>query len=160
MRLKLEGFPDILNATPSDVAHAVLQMWRPKGPTFMIIEDGDGNYVQAAGSDERYVLESRSAFGEGFQHFRVCQQIAGPDGPDVVYHRQKCSRHPPRRCPLTVRRSEVCGIDTVSIAMSAYVTTGERIASLQWRDVTQESLEEASRRRGDDEITPIRPGPR
>lgn len=160
MRLKLEGFPDILNATQSDISRAVLQMWRPKGPTFMIIEDDDGNYAQAAGTDERYVIESRSVFGEGFQHFRVCQPIAGPDGPDVVYHRQKCSRHPPRRCPLTVRRSEVCDIDTVSIAMSAYVTTGERIASLQWRDVTQESLEEASRRRGDDEITPIGPGPR
>jgi hypothetical protein len=38
MRLKLEGFPDILNATPSDVAHAVLQMWRPKEPTFMMIK--------------------------------------------------------------------------------------------------------------------------
>jgi hypothetical protein len=160
MKLYVEGCGEILSATPSDISHAVLQMWRPKGPTFMIIEDDDGNYAQAAGTDERYVIESRYVFGEGFQHFRVCQPIAGPDGPDVVYHRQKCSRHPPRRCPLTVRRSEVCDIDTVSIAMSAYVTTGERCASLQWRDVTQESLEEASRRRGDDEITPIGPGPR
>jgi hypothetical protein len=158
MRLTLEGFPDILNATRSDVTHAVLQMWRSNGPTFMIIEDDDGNYAQAAGTDQRYVIESRSVFGEGFQHFRVCQPIAGPDGPDVVYHRQKCSRHPPRRCPLTVRRSEVCDIDTVDFALAAFLATGERVASLQWRDVTQESLEEASRRRGDDEITPIRPG--
>ena len=160
MRLTLEGFPDILNATRSDVTHAVLQMWRSNGPTFMIIEDDDGNYAQAAGTDERYVIESRSVFGEGFQHFRVCQPIAGPDGPDVVYHRQKCSRHPPRRCPLTVRRSEVCDLGTVDFALAAFLATGERVASLQWRDVTQESLEEESRRRGDDEITPIRPGPK
>jgi hypothetical protein len=52
----------------------------------------------------------------------------------------------------------VCDIDTVDFALAAFLATGERVASLQWRDVTQESLEEASRRRGDDEITPIRPG--
>jgi hypothetical protein len=72
MRLTLEGFPDILHATPGDVAHAVLHMWRPKGPTCMTIEDGDVNDAQAAGTDERYVIEPRSVFGEGSRHFRVC----------------------------------------------------------------------------------------
>jgi hypothetical protein len=160
MRLTLEGFPDILNATHSDVSHAVLQMWRLKGPTFVIIEDDDGNYAQAAGADGRYVIESRSVFGEGFQHFRVCQQIAGPDVPDVVYYRQKCSKHPSRQCPIRVQRSEVCDLGTVEFALAAYVSTGKRVESLQWRDVTQEQIEEALQRRGDDEVSPIRPGPR
>jgi len=160
MRLTLEGFPDILNATRSAVSRAVLRMWKPNGPTIIIIEDEDGNYAQAAGTDDRYVIESRTVFGEGFQHYRVCQPIAGPDAADVVYHRQNCSKHPPRQCPLTVRKSEVCDLGTVDMAMQAFVSTGERVASLQWRDVTAELLEEATRRCGVDDITPISPGRR
>jgi hypothetical protein len=160
MRLTLEGFPDILDATGSDVSTAVLRMWKPKGPTIIIIEDDDGNYAQAAGTDDRYVIESRTVFGEGFQHYRVCQPIAGPDAADVVYHRQNCSKHPPRECPITVRKSEVFDLSTVDLVMQAYVSTGERVASLQWRDVTAELLEEATRRCGVDDITPISPGRR
>ena len=160
MRLTLEGFPDILDATRDDVSRAIKQMSRLKGPTIIIIEDDDGNYAQAAGTEDRYVIESRTVFGEGFQHYRVCQPIAGPDAADVVYHRQNCSKHPPRQCPIAVRKSEVCDLGTVDLVMRAYVSTGERVASLQWRDVTQESLEEGARRRGGDDITPINPGRR
>lgn len=160
MKLILEGHPDRHDATRDDIVRAVKRMAMPGGPTYMIVSDDDGNYAQAAGTDERYIIESRSAYGEGFRHFRVCQPITGPDDKDVVYHRQKCSKHPPRRCPLTVRKSEVCDLGTVELAMSAYLLTGERVASLQWRDVTEEYLKEAAQRRGADEITAIRPGQR
>jgi hypothetical protein len=44
-------------------------MSRLKGPTviiiIIIIEDDEGNYAQAAGTDDRYAIESRTVFGEG-----------------------------------------------------------------------------------------------
>jgi len=159
MKLTLEGYRDRDDVTSGDVVRAVGRIADPSGPTFVILEDSAGNYVQAAGTDGRYIVESRTVYGEGFQHYRMYRQIAGPDAADVVYHRKKCDRHPPRRCPLRVRKSEICDLGTVEIALCAFLQTGERAPSLLWRDVTDEEMAAATRRRPEDEIRTIRPGP-
>ncbi|MFN9368446.1 MAG: hypothetical protein ACK6CT_06710 [Planctomycetia bacterium] len=157
MNMILENVPDCDDVTPSDVVRAMRRIADPRGPTFVILEDSDGNYVQAAGTDGRYIVESRTVYGEGFQHYRLYQPITGPDAADVVYHRQKCDRHPPRRCPLRVRRSEVFDLGTVEVALLAFLQTGERAPSLLWREVTEDMIAKAAHRGDDDEITEIRP---
>jgi len=159
MKLTLEGSRDRDDINAGDVVQAVRRLADPSGPTFVIVVDADGNYVQAAGTDGRYIVESRTVYGEGFQHYRLYQPIAGPDAADVVYHRKKCDRHPPRRYPLRVRKSEVCDLGTVESALLAFLETGERAASLLWRDVTDEEIAAASRRRREEEFTAIRPRP-
>ncbi len=150
MRLKLEGHRDIANATIDDVVRAVYEMASPDGPTYLIVEDGQDTYAQAAGTDGRYVIESRTIFGEGFQHFRVARDLGGADAPAVIYYRQRCAKHPPRRCPLRVRESEVCTLVEVERALVTFAATGKRDETLFWRDVTAEMVKDFTRRSDDD----------
>jgi hypothetical protein len=131
-------------------------MTQPNGPTYIIIEAKEGTYAQAAGTDGRYVVESRTQFGEGFQHFRVCRTWVGEDHPDIVYYGSKCSKHAHRRCPLHVQASEVCTLADVERSLVAFAETGCRDSELHWRDVTKVMLSDAVNR-DNFTITPITP---
>jgi hypothetical protein len=151
MILRLEGHRDLPKATVEDVARAVYALARPNGPTWVIVNNGGESYAQAAGTDGRYVIESRTLYGEAFQHFRVFHHRSGADNPAVVYYRQRCKNHQPRRCPLNVRESEVSRLIDVERALLAFVATGERTDELLWRDVTQELVEDARQQHDDDD---------
>lgn len=151
MILKLEGHCDRLKATIEDVHRAVSALDRPDGPTYVIVESDNGDYAQAAGTDGRYVVESRTVFGEGFRHFRVFQPCGEADPAAVVHDRQRCPKHPPRRCPISVRESEVCHLVRVEQASVAFATTGERTDKLRRRDVTDEMLRDCERSLDDDD---------
>jgi hypothetical protein len=153
MRLKLEGHSDLQTASPKQVARAVAALASPTGPTFIIVRNSEGSYCQAAGTDGRYVLEAREAFGEGFLHYRACVTGAGSGEMTKVYHRKRCDRHPPRRCPITVLSSEVVGLDDVQRALVAFAETGERCRETVWRNVNSEFTGEEST----GEIRVIRP---
>ena len=158
MILKCEGHCDLPYATIDDVVRAVEEIARPDGPTYLIVEDGQDTYAQAAGTEGRYVIESRTIFGEGFQHFRVAHDLGGADAPAVIHYRQRCSKHPPRRCPLRVRKSEISTFADVERALLTLAATGERDETLFWRDVTAEMVKDFTRRPDDDDeiglITP------
>jgi hypothetical protein len=159
MILKLEGRRHLPKATIDDVLQAVYQITRPDGPTYLVIEHGEDSYAQAAGTDGRYVIESRTIFGEGFQHFRVARDLGGADAPAVIHYRQRCDKHPPRRCPLGVRESEVSTVADVERALLTFAATGRRDAKLYWRDVTAEMVKDFTRRPDDNsEIGLITPG--
>lgn len=151
MRLRLEGHHDQANATIDDIVRAVYEIARPDGPTYLVVENGKEAYAQAAGTDGRYVIESRTIFGEGFQHFRVAHESGGADAPAVIHYRQTCVRHPPRSCPLRVRESEVCAFAEVERAILTFAATGERDETLFWRDVTAEMVKDFKRRPDDDD---------
>jgi hypothetical protein len=157
MLLQLESHRDLANATPSQVARAISGLTSPTGPTYIILET-EGSYCQAAGTNGRYVLESREMFGEGFTHFRACRGQPGSGEPTTVFHRKRCSKHQPRKCPLQVLSSEVVGFDDVRQALLVFATTGRRCPATAWRDVTEEFLKDS---RGDevcdDEIGLIHP---
>jgi len=158
MILKLEGHRDLPNATIDDVVRAVFEITRPDGPTYLVVEHGEDSYAQAAGTEGRYVIESRTMFGEGFQHFRVARDLGGADAPAVIHYRQRCDKHPPRRCPLKVRESEVSTVADVERALLTFAATGKRDATLFWRDVTTEMNQDFTRRPDDDgEICLITP---
>ena len=160
MKLELEGYPDRDNATVANVAWAVREIASANGPTFLVVELGDEAYAQAAGTRGRYVIESRTKFGEGFQHLRVCHPLTGRDGKAVVYYRQQCERHRPRRCPLNIKKSEVSTLAEVEQALVHFARTGKRDSRLQWRDVTAQYIKDRKRpaEDDDDEITQIVPG--
>lgn len=158
MILRLEGHCDQADATVEDVVRAVYAIARPDGPTFLIVEHGEKSYAQAAGTEGRFVIESRTKFGEGFQHFRVARDSGEGDAATVIHYRQQCVRHPPRRCPLRVRESEVCTFANVERAILTFAATGERDETLFWRDVTAQMVKDFVRRPDDDDeiglITP------
>lgn len=145
MILKVEGHRDLSNATLDDVLRAVYEIARPAGPTYIVVEDGLDTYAQAAGTEGRYVIESRTMFGEGFQHFRVAHDLGGEDASTVIHYRQTCVRHPPRSCPLRVRESEVSAFADLERALLAFAATGRRDETLFWRDVTAEMVKDFKR---------------
>jgi hypothetical protein len=150
MLLKIEGRRDLTNATVEDVAIAIYALARPDGPTYIVVEDGEESYAQAAGTEGRYVIESRTMFGEGFQHFRAARDLGGADAPAVIHYRPRCDKHPPRRCPLDVRKSEVSTFAEVERALLTFAATGRRDVTLFWRDVTPEMVKDFTRRPDDD----------
>lgn len=154
MRLKLEGHPDLETASPSQVARAVAALASPIGPTYIVVENGESAYCQAAGTDGRYVLEARDAFGEGFLHYRACLAPAASGEMTKVFYRKNCGKHPPRRCPITVLSSEVVGLDDVQRALVTFAATGERCGETIWRNVTAEFTSQEPT----GEIRVIRPG--
>jgi hypothetical protein len=156
MRLQLEGHPDLPTASPGQVARAVAALASPIGPTYIIVEDGAGAYCQAAGTEGRYVLEARDAFGEGFFHYRACLAPTAGGETTKVFYRKRCSKHPPRRCPITVFPAEVVGLDDVQRALVAFAATGERCGETIWRNVTAEFTSQEPT----GEIRVIRPTPR
>ena len=159
MLLTIEDRRDKANATVSDVRRAVARLALSNGPTFLVLEDGERAYAQAAGTEGRFVIESRTNFGEGFQHFRARRRCGGDASPTVIHYRRHCVRHPPRRCPLHVRRSEVCSLADVQRALLAFALTGQRDDTLGWRDVTKEYVKDKPRRAGPlSGIREIRPG--
>jgi hypothetical protein len=158
MRLTLEGYGNRERVSLGEVARAIDQMASPHGPTYIIVEADDRcSYAQAAGTDGRYVVEGRDVFGEGFRHFRLYRGDVAASEPSVVYYRQKCSKHPPRGCPLKVLAVDVVGLDAVKTAILHYVQTFERSPGLHWRDITHEFLEE-SLEKDCTEIATIYPG--
>jgi hypothetical protein len=144
MRLTLEGYRDRRRVTLKEVARAIDTMASPTGPTYIVVAADDGSsYVQAAGTDGRYVVESRDVFGEGFLHYRLHHGDAASSEPSVVYYRQKCRNHPPRRCPLKVLAVDVVDLEVVKTAILHYVETSERSRGLLWQDITRELLDES-----------------
>ena len=74
--LVLEDHSDQPFATPADVERAVSRMADPEGPTYVILKDPYGGFAQAAGFNDRFRIETRDGYGEGFRHW-----LAGsPDG--------------------------------------------------------------------------------
>ncbi len=76
----------------------------------------------------------------------------------MIHFRQKCFKHPHRRCPLRIREPEDSAFADVERALLTYATTGERDEALQWRDVTPEMVKDFKRGDDDDgEIAQINP---
>jgi len=156
MKLILEGRPDIRDVTNDDVLEAIEAMASPHGPTFVILEDDQRNYTQAAGTDGRYVIESRDVYGEGFTHWRAMRDGAG-EGAATIRYRQRCpkGKHPPRGCPLKVRAGEVFSLRDVETVLLEFLSSASRTEALRWRDASADFGAAAS---DDDEIRDIMPG--
>ena len=154
--VRIEGRRDAL-LPPGDLVDSLIHSFGgPGGPTFIVLTGANDQYVQAAGSSGRYILESRDNYGEGFQHLR-----AGRPGPlsgekATVYYRWRCTKgiHPPLGCPLGVDAHCVLDLEAVKTALAHYSRTGERHAAFAWHDVTAEHEDHSA---PEGEIRAIRP---
>jgi hypothetical protein len=142
MNLTVEGRRDTARPSSEDIHRAIAGMALPLGPTFIILAAGEGSYIQAAGSNGRFVIESRDVYGEGFRHWRAFQPGAADGGPAVVTYRQRCPRgkHPSRGCPLAVRQSDVMSHASVMSAILQFAQDRSRSAKLEWRDISIDFL--------------------
>ena len=139
--LILEDHPDQPFATPADVERAVSRMADPEGPTYVILKDPYGGFAQAAGFNDRFRIETRDGYGEGFRHW-----LAGsPDGKDrsdvVMHYRNHCAIHGRRRCPLPAWGENVLSLSDVLSIVTLYQASAERLGAYPWEDVSKYFLE-------------------
>ena len=146
--LVLEDHPDQPLATAADLERAVFMMADPEGPTYVMLKDPYGGYAQAAGFNDRFRIETRDVYGEGFRHW-----LAGsPDGKDrsdvVMYYRNHCDIHGTRRCPLPAWGENVLTLPDVLSILSFYQASGERLGTYPWEDVSNYFLEAGRKEKG------------
>ncbi len=155
LRMTLENQTSIPDVTVPLVQAGLRKMASPHGPTYIILQAHDGAYIQAAGTDGRYVIEAREVFGEGFVHRRAATRREASGIEAEIYFRNRCvhKKHAPRRCPVSVDAVAVIGFDEVVESLLLYARSGERTASLFWLDVSAEFLHTAN----DAEFKAIRP---
>lgn len=143
-RILIEGRDEIRRPPPALVESLVATLGAPGGPTYLILTGPGEQYVQAAGSDGRFALESRDTYGEGFQHLRA-GMLTGRK--TTIGYRRRCPQgiHPPRGCPHEIDAGCVLGLRTVREALLHYALTGERHPRLDWHNVTPEYLDKLPR---------------
>lgn len=151
--LRIEGRNDIGWPPIRQVESLIRSFGTPGGPTYVILTGADDQYVQAAGSAGRFVLESRDQYGAGFLHLRAGTLIGHTT---TGGYRRTFPKgvHPPAGCPLEVDEGCVLPLGIVQVALLHYARTGERDTGVVWNDVTAEYRDEAV---GDEEIRAIRP---
>lgn len=91
--LEVEGAPPKSNPT-GDGIEGALRLIHPRGPSFFILSDRGGSYVQAAGARLKLTVEWRKQSAAGFAHYvlgrkesssRAQEVIGGTAGPITVF---------------------------------------------------------------------------
>jgi|GEM_PF-2556445 len=154
--MQTEDIDSLIDPTQDDIRQAVERMASPTGPTFIVINADADIYVQAAGTNGRYVIESRQSYGEGFTHYRVASCEPTVSVPTVVSYKNKCNKHPPRSCPIHAQTVDIVGLPEVLAVMLDFHRLHERSPAYFWRDVTAE-IEVPEVTHDDDAIQQISP---
>jgi len=140
--LMLEGHADLRFATAGDVERAVRTMAAPDGPTYIMLKDAYGCFAQAAGFDDRFRVEARDVYGEGFGHWLAGLPNVKDRSDVVMYYRNQCNVHGIRQCPLPAWGENVLALADVLAIMRHYHASGERLKTYPWEDVSQYFIDE------------------
>lgn len=154
-RIRIEGRADIAWPRLEQAEARIDTFGTPNGPTYVMLFGPGEEYVQAAGSAGRFVLEARDQYGEGFLHLRA-GSITGTK--TTVGYRWTCPKgvHPRNGCPHEVDEGCVLDLDVVKAALLHYARTGSRYPGIVWNDVTFEYLGSAKDDGGIQDIRPRR----
>jgi hypothetical protein len=142
LTLVLEGHAKRQFASAADVERAVRMMPAPGGPTYIILKDPYGSYAHAAGFDDRFRVEVRDVYGEGFQHWLAGVPNVKDRSDVVMYYRNHCDVHGIRQCPLLAWGENVLALSDVLAIMRHYHASGERLAIYPWEDVSKYFIDE------------------
>lgn len=127
--LNVEDEPVTRDVSAAGIA-SVLQRMTPRGgPSFLVLEASNGDYVQAAGGLGRFTVEWREVYGEGFCHWKAGATTVSRVGEAKVktngFH-------------VAVRRYEVLSAAQAAQILSAFLRGATRPASFAWRDMTSD----------------------
>lgn len=139
--LMLEGCRDRQAVTASQVESAIERMAQPNGPTWITLKDPHGAYAEAMGCDDRYRIEARETWGEGFRHWLAASPHVKDRSDVVMYYRNNCKVHGRRKCPLPAWGENVLALADVRAIMLFYHAAGERNGTYPWEDVTRYCIE-------------------
>lgn len=123
--LEQEGRTPVQDPTLNEVNRALAGI-HPRGPSYFILSDESGSYVQAAGAHLRLTVELREATADSFRHFVVG---SGP-------HSEKQTSIACMPGPITVFENEVLDLEKAVVVFSHFFTGSALPSSFVLRDVT------------------------
>jgi hypothetical protein len=139
--LVLEGHADHPLASADDVERAIRMMVKPEGPTYIMLKNPSGGFAQAGGFNNRFRIETRDVYGEGFKHWLAASPTVKDRSDVVMHYRNHCDIHGRRRCPLPAWGENVLALADVLSILLFYQASGERLTAYPWEDVSQYFLE-------------------
>jgi hypothetical protein len=142
LTLRLEGHDDTACLNSKQIERAVFDMGEPDGLTFVILKNQDGGYVQAAGFDDRYRIEIRDVYGEGFRHWLAGSPTRKDRSDVVMRYRNQCDIHGHRSCPLPAWGENVLTLADVLPILLFYHAAGGRLSTYPWEDVSEYFLKD------------------
>jgi len=140
--LMLEGHAKRHFASAGDIERAVRMMPTPGGPTYIMLKDAYGSFAQAAGFDDRFRVEVRDVYGEGFRHWLAGLPNVKDRSDVVMFYRNQCDVHGIRQCPLPAWGENVLALADVLVIMRHYHASGELLTAYPWEDVSQYFIDE------------------
>jgi hypothetical protein len=142
--LRLEGHDDTALLGSKQIEQAIYDMGEPEGPTYIMLRNEDGGYAQAGGFKDRYRIELREVYGEGFRHWLAASPTRKDRSDVVIYYRNHCTIHGKRSCPLEAWGENVLTLADALAILLFYQATGERLGDYRWEDVSEYFLKDES----------------
>ncbi len=140
--LRLEGHDDTACLNSKQIERVIYDMDEPDGPTFVMLKNPDGGFAQAGGFDDRYRIEIRDVYGEGFRHWLAASPTHKDRSDVVIYYRNHCDIHGKRSCPLPAWGENVLTLADALAILRFYHATGERLSEYPWEDVFEYFLKD------------------
>jgi len=141
--LELEEHPNQSFASASDIEEAIRLMTKPRGPTRIMLKKPCGGFAKACGFNDRFCVETRDVYGEGFRHWLAGLPNVNDRSDVVMYFRNHCTVHGRRRCPLPAWGENVLALSDVRAILLFYQASGERLSDYPWEDVSQYCIDAA-----------------
>lgn len=142
LMLRLEDHPDTACLNSKQIEQAIFEMGEPEGPTYVMLKNQDGGFAQAGGFDDRYRIEIRDVYGEGFRHWLAASPNRKDRSDVVIYYRNRCDIHGTRSCPLPAWGENVLTLADALAILLFYHATGQRFSKYPWEDVSEYFLKD------------------
>ncbi|MEO8379147.1 MAG: hypothetical protein ABI779_05745 [Acidobacteriota bacterium] len=125
LTFEIEGGKPLHNP-PFELVRQLLSSINPKGPSYFVLSDETGSYLQAAGARLRMTVEHRRVTPFGLQHFVLGTDTADETEISINYSGGA----------IRLRRSEVLSLSRAIEIFRNFYETGNRPEDLARRETT------------------------
>ena len=127
LTLEVENEGIVVSPKFEDVMQSLAWL-SPSGPSYLILEREERDYLQAGGSAQGMTVEYRYYEGDSFRHF-----VVGRSGEDSTSE----AEIPMSGGCVTVQGNEVLDLETAQGVFAVFFRGEPRSKKLSWRDVTE-----------------------
>ena len=126
--LQVEGQDLIISPSKEEVVSSIESLTPNGGPGFLILESSNGDYVQSAGGNGRYLVEFRKYSEGGFTH---CCAGNLPEKTKIV-------EIPTNGFCVQLQENEVLVQEEVKTIFIEFLLSGHALNDFSWRDKTKD----------------------
>jgi hypothetical protein len=128
--LQVEGLDLIVSPSEEEVVSSIESLTPDGGPGFLILESSNGDYMQSAGGNGRYLVEFRKYSEGGFTH---CCAGNLPENTKFV-------EIPTNGFCVQIQENEVLAQKEVKTIFIEFLLKGYALNDFRWRDKSEEFI--------------------